>query len=336
MRGGGARAPNPMKKIIPLALAAALALAGSASGAEKRITIAFLPISTGNVYFASCRDGAEKAAKELGVDFIYDGPADPDPARQIEIVDRWITLGVDAIAAACDNKEGMSAVLRKAQGRGIKVITYDADAGADARTFFVNQATSESIGVALMDDAAQLCGNEGQYALITANLTSANENDWRKYIEARNKSAFPGMVQVAIRPCDDSIEKARVQATELLSAYPALKLIMAICSPAVPGAAEAVKQAGKAGKVRVIGLGLPNENKRYVHEGVTDNVILWSTQDLGSLTVHAAVAMVKGTLKPGDSTFTAGSLGTFQIQAGQIYLGKPILFDKDNIDQFNF
>ena len=325
-----------MKKIIPLALAACLALAGSASGAEKKITIAFLPISTGNVYFASCRDGAEKAAKELGVDFIYDGPADPDPARQIEIVDRWITLGVDAIAAACDNKEGMSAVLRKAQGRGIKVITYDADAGADARTFFVNQATSESIGVALMDDAAQLCGNEGQYALITANLTSANENDWRKHIEARNRSAYPGMVQVAIRPCEDSIEKARVQATELLSAYPKLKLIMAICSPAVPGAAEAVKQAGKAGKVRVIGLGLPNENKRYVHEGVTDNVILWSTQDLGSLTVRAAVALVKGTLKPGDSTFNAGSLGTFQIQGGQIYLGKPILFDKGNIDQFNF
>ena len=104
----------------------------------------------------------------------------------------------------------------------------------------------------------------------------------------------------------------------------------------MPGAAEAVKQAGKAGKVKVIGLGLPNENRRYVHEGVTDNVILWSTQDLGRLTVQAAVALVKGTLKPGDKSFNAGSLGAFRIEGGQIYLGKPVIFDKDNIDRFNF
>jgi ABC-type sugar transport system substrate-binding protein len=325
-----------MKTIVPLAFVAALALAVGAKAAEKKITIAFLPISTGNVYFASCRDGAVKAAKDLGVDLIYDGPADPDPARQVEIVEHWIDMGVDAIAAACDGKEGMSAVLRKAQDKGIKVVTYDADTEAGSRTFFINQATAESIGTALMNDAAQLCGNEGQFALITANLTSANENDWRKYIDSRNRSAFPGMVQVAIRPCEDNIEKARVQATELMNDYPNLKLIMAICSPAVPGAAEAVKQAGKAGKVKVIGLGLPSENRQYVHEGVTDNVILWSTQNLGGLTVQAAVALVKGTLKPGDKTFSAGSLGEFKIQDGQIYLGEPIIFNKDNIDQYNF
>jgi len=326
-----------MKKIAPLILAAVLALTASVRAAEKKLTIALLPISKGNVYFLSCRDGAAKAAKELGVDLIFDGPPnDPDPAKQIEIVDGWIARGVDAIAAACDNKAGMSDVLRRAQARGIKVITYDADAEADARPFFVNQATSESIGTALMNDAAQLCGQEGEYALITANLTSANENDWRKYIDARNRSAFPGMKQVAIVPCDDSIEKGRIQAAGLLRDYPHLKLIMAICSPGVPGAAEAVKQAGKAGKVKVIGLGLPNENKRYVHEGVTDNVILWSTQDLGNLTIRAAVALVKGTLKPGASTFQAGPLGTFQIQGDQIYLGQPIVFNKDNIDQYDF
>ena len=75
---------------------------------------------------------------------------------------------------------------------------------------------------------------------------------------------------VALRPCDDLKDKAQSEATSLMSAYPNLKLIMAICSPAVPGAAEAVKQAGKAGQVKVIGLGLPSENRRYVKEGVTD------------------------------------------------------------------
>jgi rhamnose transport system substrate-binding protein len=332
-----------MKKLLPLALAAVLALAGcgkssssSAPGGGKQLTIALLPKSKGNAYFVSCKAGAEKAAKDLGVRLIFDGPTDPDPAKQNEIVENWITLGVDAIAAACENKEGISTALREAQAKGIKVITYDADAQPDARSFFVNQATAEGIGDTLMDDAAKLCGNEGQYAIITATLTAANQNEWRKYIEARNQSAYPNMKMVAIRPCNDLKDQAQQEATALLSTYPDLKLIMAICSPGVPGAAEAVKQAGKAGKVKVIGLGLPNENKQYVHEGVTDNIILWNTEDLGALTVRAAAALVKGTLKPGDKSFDAGPMGTFQIQGDNIYLGKPFIFDKSNIDQFDF
>src|SRR5437773_7006082 len=119
---------------------------------------------------------------------------------------------------------------------------------------------------------------------------------------------------VALRPCDDLKDKAQSEATALLSANPNLKLLMAICSPAVPGAAEAVKQAGKAGKVKVIGLGLPSENRRYVHEGVTDSVILWKTEELGALTVQAAVALAKGQLKAGDKSFKAGAT-EYEIQS---------------------
>ena len=82
------------------------------------------------------------------MELLFDGPTDPDPAKQNEIVENWITLGVDVIAAACENKEGISTALRKAQSKGIKVITYDADALPDARSFFVNQATPEGIGYA--------------------------------------------------------------------------------------------------------------------------------------------------------------------------------------------
>jgi ABC-type sugar transport system substrate-binding protein len=329
-----------MKRILPFFLLAGLVLAGCSksadtSGGAKKLTIALLPKSKGNAYFVSVRDGAERAAKDLGVDLIFDGPTDTDPAKQNELVDNWTTLGVDVIAAACENKEGISTALRNAQSKGIKVITYDADAQSDARTFFVNQATPDGIGYTLMDEAARLCGKSGQYAIITSTLTAANQNEWEKYIAERAKD-YPEMKLVAIRPCDDQKDKAQSEATALLSTYPDLKLIMAICSPGVPGAAEAVKQAGKAGKVKVMGLGLPNENKLYVHEGVTDSVILWNTEDLGYLTVEAAVALAKGTLKPGDTTFTAGKLGQFEIKGDNILLGKPFIFNRGNIDQFNF
>ena len=327
--------------VIALSLVAGCGKSDSSGGSAggnggKKITVALMPKSKGNAYFVSCKEGADAAAKELGVELIFDGPTTPDPAKQNEIIENWITLGVDVIAAACENKEGISTALRKAQQKGIKVITYDSDAVTDARSFFVNQATPDGIGYGLMDEAARLCAEDGEFAIITASLTAANMNEWQKHIEARRAAKYPKMKMVALRPCDDLKDKAQAEATTLLSANPNLKLIMAICSPAVPGAAEAVKQAGKTGKVSVIGLGLPSENKKYVKEGVTQSVMLWRTTDLGALTVRAAHALATGRLKAGDKTFKAGPLGEFEIQGDNILLGKPFLFNKENIDGFNF
>jgi rhamnose transport system substrate-binding protein len=321
-----------------LGLAMALLSVGCtcAAGADSKLVVALLPKAKGNAYFISCKGGAERAAKELGVELLFDGPTDSNAAKQNEIVENWITLGVDVLAIATENKEGLSTALRKAQRQGIKVVTYDADAMPDARTFFVNQATPQGIGFALMDEAARLQNAEGEFAIITASMTASNQREWMKHIEARLKEKYPKMKLAAVRPCDDLKDKAQTEATALMSAHPNLKLIMAICSPAVPGAAEAVKQAGKTGRVKVIGLGLPNENKRYVHEGVTESVILWNTADLGYLTIHAAVAVARGTLKPGAKSFKAGSLGEFAIEGDNILLGKPFLFNKGNIDQFDF
>ena len=125
------------------------------------------------------------------------------------------------------------------------------------------------------------------------------------------------------------------EANTMLNANPNLKLIMAICSPGVPGAAEAVKQSGRT-DVKVIGLGLPNDNKPYIHEGVTDCIVLWNTMDLGYLTVYAADEIVRGELKPGDRSLTAGRLGKFEIEGDNILLGTPFTFTKENIDNFDF
>lgn len=326
-----------MKYLRPGVLAALFAsVATVLTAADAKLMIALMPKAKGNAYFLSVKAGAEKAAKELNVELLFDGPTDTNAAKQNEIVENWITLGVDVIAVAAENKEGISTALRKAQKSGTKVITYDADALPDARSFFVNQATPEGIGQGLMDEAARLMNNEGELAIITATLTAANQREWMKHIEARLKSAYPNIKLVAVRPCDDLKDRAQSEATALMSANPNLKLIMAICTPGVPGAAEAVKQAGKTGKVKVIGLGLPNENKRYVHEGVTESVILWNTMDLGYLTIYAGTALARDQLKPGATSFKAGTMGTFEIKGDNILLGKPFIFNQGNIDQFDF
>jgi rhamnose transport system permease protein len=307
----------------------------ASSSAAKPITVAMMPKSKGNAYFIACRKGAEEAAKELGVQLIWDGPTDPDPAKQNEIVDAWITRGVDAIAVACENRAGVSTVLHKARERGIKVLTWDADAEPYARDFFVNQATPQGIGTTLMDTAARVMGGKGDFAIITASLTAANMNEWQKYIEQRRQEKYPDIKMVALRPCDDLQKKAFDEANVIMNSHPEVKLIMAICSPAVPGAAEAVKQSNRK-DVKVIGLGLPNDNKRYVHDGITEAVILWNTMDLGYLTVYAADGLVKGTLKPGATQMKPGRLGTITIRGDNILLGQPFTFTKANIDRFDF
>jgi ABC-type sugar transport system substrate-binding protein len=273
----------------------------TASAADSKLIVAMLPKSKGNAYFISCKAGADKAAKELGIQLLFDGPTDSNAAKQNEIVENWITLGVDVIAVAAENKEGISTALRKAQKQGIKVLTYDADAMADARSFFVNQATPQGIGQTLMDEAARLVGAEGEFAMIVGSLTAANQREWQKYVEARLKEKFPKMKLVAVRPCDDLKDKAQSEATALLSANPKLKLIMAICSPGVP-----------------------------------ESVILWNTGDLGYLTIYAGVALAKDELKKGAKSFMAGSLGSFGIEGDNILLGKPFIFNQGNIDQFDF
>jgi rhamnose transport system substrate-binding protein len=306
-----------------------------ATSSNAPITVAMMPKSKGNAYFIACRKGAEEAARELGIKLIWDGPTDPDPAKQNEVIDTWITRGVDVIAVAVENREGISSVLRKARERGIKVLTWDADADPTARDFFVNQATPEGIGQTLMDNAARVLGGQGSFAIITASLTAANMIAWQKTIEARRLEKYPQIKMAALRPCDDLQKKAFDEAGTVMNADPAVKLFMAICTPAVPGAAEAVKQSGRT-DVKVIGLGLPNDNKRYVHEGITDCVILWNTMDLGYLTIKAAAALKSGSLKPGATSIEAGRLGTIEIKGDNILLGQPFVFTKENIDQFDF
>src|SRR5687768_5338975 len=301
----------------------------------KRTVIAMMPKAKGDPYFVSCRVGAEEAAQELGVDLIWDGPTGLDAARQNELVESWITRGVDVIAVAVENRASISTALRKAQDRGIRVLTWDADAEPDARSFFVNQATAEGIGHGLTDEAARLLGGKGDFAIVTGALSAANQNEWIGFVKARLADRYPNLKLATIRPSDDGRDKAFAETQTILRAFPNVKLVMAISAPAVPGAGEAVRQARRP-DVKVIGLSLPNMNKPYVHEGVVQTVMLWNTADLGYLTVYAGALMAQNKLAPGATSIEAGRLGTIGIRGSEVILGPPLLFTKDNIDKFDF
>jgi len=308
--------------------------AGKTTAGRKPV-IALMPKAKGDPYFVSCKQGADEAAKELGVELLWDGPTDLDPAKQNEVIEAWITRGVDVIAVSVENKVGISTVLRKAKEKGIKVITWDADAEKDARDFFIDQATPQGIGYTLTDEAARILNNKGEFAIITASLSAANQNEWIKYIKERMAQKYPDLKLDAIQPSEGDRDRAFSETQTVLKVYPNAKLIMAIAAPAVPGAAEAVQQSGRK-DVKVTGLSLPNMNKPYVHAGVVDSVVLWNTVDLGYLTVYAANALASGQLKRGDKEIIVGRLGKIEVADDEVRLGAPFIFNKTNIDRFNF
>jgi len=307
----------------------------AATRGGHRPVVAMMPKAKGDPYFVSCRAGAEEAAAELGVDLIWDGPTSLDASKQNELVEDWITRGVNVVAVAVENRAAISTVLRKARARGIHVLTWDADAEPDARDFFVNQATPEGIATALTDEAARLLDGAGDFAIITGALTAANQNEWIAAIKRRAADKYPKLTLAAIRPSDDDRDKAFAEAQTIMKVHPSVKLIMAISAPAVPGSAEAVRQAARS-DIRVIGLSLPNINKPYVHAGIVQTVVLWNTRDLGYLTVYAAALEADRKLTPGTTAFNAGRLGRIDIRDSQIILGAPLLFTKNNIDRFDF
>jgi rhamnose transport system permease protein len=309
--------------------------AAAATAPAERIVVAMMPKAKGDPYFVSCLAGAEEAARELGVELIWDGPTGLDAARQNEMIENWITRGVDVIAVAVENRGGISTVLRKARARGIKVLTWDADAEPDARDYFVNQATAEGIGYTLTDEASRLLGGTGEFAIITGALSAANQNEWIAYIKKRMAEKHPGLTLATIRPSDDDRDKAFAETQTIMRVFRNTKLVMAISAPAVPGAAEAVRQAGRQ-DINVIGLSLPNINKPYVHGGVVQTVVLWNTRDLGYLTVYASALAASGKLPPGLASMTGGRIGAVEIRGSEIVLGEPIKFTKANIDQFDF
>jgi rhamnose transport system permease protein len=306
-----------------------------AAAAGHRLTIAVMPKAKGDPYFISARAGAEEAAKELGVDLIWDGPTSLDASQQNELVENWITRGVDAIVVAVENKGSISTVLRKARAHGIAVLTWDADAELNARDYFLNQATPVGIANALTDEGARLLPNGGQFAIVTGALSAENQNEWIADIKKRVASDHPNLQLATIQPSDDDRDKAFNQTQVILKAYPQVKLVVAISAPAVPGAAEAVAQAGRA-DVKVIGLSLPSICRTYLHDGSVQTIFLWNTQDLGYLTVYAGALKAEKKIPAGAKNVHVGRLGNLEISGSEIILGKPLLIDKNNVDSLHF
>ena len=286
---------------------------------DRRTRIAMIPRFNGDPYFASCREGAEEAARELDVHLIWQGPNAPDSTAQCQILETWLDRRVDAIAVAASEPYGVSVLLRKARGLGIPVVTWDSDARPDARDIFVDPIDVDQTARILAAEAASLIDGKGEIAALSGASPDSLEA-FRANLPDRRAAAKMSTIPLAGDDGEDAFREAR----ELLRASPSPKLIVAFSPMAVGGAAEAVLLSGRK-NVRVIGAGLPAAGRRYLESGVTPLLIHWDPRDLGYLAVHVAAGLARHKLDPAMDSLVAGRLGKRDFCGGEIVLGPPVL-----------
>jgi rhamnose transport system substrate-binding protein len=311
----------------------------TATAASGKLTIAFLPKQLNNPYFTTSDNGGKQAVEGLSDTFKRVGPSDPTASSQVSYINTLTTQKVNAIVISANDPNAVVPALKKAMSSGIKVVTYDSDTAPEGRQLFINQANAEDIGRTEVQYLAKQLNNTGQIAILSATPNATNQNTWIKFMKDElKKPEYSKMKLVKVAYGNDDDQKSFKETQGLLQAYPDLKGIISPTTVGIAAAARYLQSSKYKGKVQLTGLGTPNQMRKFVKDGTVTGFELWDPGKLGSLAGYAAAALASGKItgKQGDS-FDAGDLGTKQVGAnGEVLLGPPTVFNKANIDQFNF
>lgn len=323
---------------LAIGITASVGTAGSAKSAAG-YKVFLIPKFIGVPVFTQNGLGAKQAAKELGDTLTYNGPTEASAAKQVPFIDNAVRQGYNAIIISADDPNAVAPALKRAQAKGVKVISYDGDVAPDARTVFVSPPSAKDIGYFQVEWIGSQIGYKGKIAILSATPTAANQNTWIKFMkQALKLPKYKGLQLVKIAYGNDNDTKSAQETQALLQAYPDLKGIISPTTVGVAAAARVLQQAGECGKVALTGLGLPSQMRSYIKAGCAKKVGLWDEHKFGYVAMYAAHAALEGKLtgKKGE-TFTAGKFGKRTVIADKtVIFDKPLVFTKANVDKFHF
>lgn len=357
------QSPRALRALLTaLALVAALALAacgetqgeeesqssGSSASEEKAdagaqikqgLKTVSIPKQLGNPYEETEHSGVGEALKELGGSNRISGPTEASASSQISIINSAVQQSPDAIIIAGNDPDAVAPALKQAAQRKVAVVGMDSDVAPDARTVFINQSSSELIGQGQVKLIAEQIGGKGEIAILSATANATNQNTWIEFMKKElEKPEYKDIKLVKTAYGDDDDQKSFQETQGLLSAYPNLKGIISPTTVGISAAARYLSESPKKGKVKLTGLGTPDQMRKFVKDGTVEEFALWVPKDVGYLAGQAAAALASGVItgKEGES-FKAGRLGERKIGAnGEIVLGPPTGFNAENIDDFDF
>ncbi|MGX6446979.1 autoinducer 2 ABC transporter substrate-binding protein [Patulibacter sp. S7RM1-6] len=308
------------------------------SGGDEQVKVAFIPQLVGIPYFTAMEQGGKAAAKELGVDFTYRGAPTASAPQQVQLLDTLTRQGYDAISMSVLDPASINPAIKTARAKGVAVLTSDSDSPESERQAYVAQATDEDLGATLMDRLAAQIGESGTVGIVSGEATATNLNAWIKAIKARAAEKYPKVEILGTRfTKGGATEDAQRQAQELMTSHRDLKGIVAVASTTVPGVAQAVESAGKKGDVAVIGYGSPATVRPFVKSGVMKESILWDPEKLGYLTVWAMTKVARGESFAAENDVPGlDAPVAWDAAKKRLLLGKPLVIDADNVDDYDF
>jgi ribose transport system substrate-binding protein len=264
------------------------AAASTAGGAAASGTpVIGLALSTqNNPFFVELKDGAQKAAKDAGVQLVVVDAQD-DPARQISSVEDLIQKRVSVILLNPTDSSALAGAVQSAQRANIPVITLDR--GVDGAEVASHIASDNIAGGKMAADflAKQLNGKGNIIELQGVAGTSAARERGKGFDD---QIATTGMKVVAQQPANFDRAQGLSVSENLLQGNNDVQAIFAQNDEMALGAVQAL--AGKNKKILVVGFdGTPN-GKKAVQDGAMAATVAQQPEEIGKLGVETAKKLI--------------------------------------------
>lgn len=329
--------------------------------AAGEITVVFIPKVTGNAFFESANEGAQRFAERIGFNVEYTGSPEASVDRQRAIIASSVKRRVNAICISSLDATALDDDLKAAMAAGVKVTTWDSDVSGDARTLMVSQGTPDVLGKMLVDMAVKSLDSRGidpgkdkvQYVWHYSRANVADQNSWRDAGEAYIKKSYPNWTNV--NPdnyySDQDPKKALQVGEEIFADHPEIDVVICNDSTALPGQCQAAENFGLDQKsVSITGFAAPNAIKDYCRAGIIERWGLWDCQIQGALGCYLAYYLSLGENVKVGTDIDVPEIGTVKVypnsildtdaytdeSSGVVLLPERVEFTLENMDNYDF
>ena len=266
---------------------------GSAIAQGGKPKIAFFVKNVTNPFWKACRIGAEKAAKELGVDMEVVAPTKPDNIEeQTRLVEDWIVKKPDAFAFVPVDYKALVPSIQKANEAGIPVTIYCNDMTNVEKITFVG-SDDELFEYEICKFLFNSMGGKGKVVHIDG-VPAAFTAQLRKKGFERAVKEFPGIEVLASQPGQYRRLPASQVFENLMQRFPQIDAVVSANDDMAVGIVEALYAAGRGAQTKVVGIdGIPDAIQA-IADGKMFATADYSGHDQGYLAMQAAVRGLRG------------------------------------------
>ncbi len=314
-----------MKKLATALACAALMLPvaafaqDAAPGAVKKDSYRFVVVpKVVHPWFDKVNDGAQAAAKALkaqtgaNVEIVYSAPQAADVVQQNQILDSALATHPDGLAIDLLDPSGNRASLEEAQSQKIPLVLFDSVPPEGMNITHIGSDFCEQAKIAA-NRLVEILGGKGEVAIMMGVPTAPN-HAIRADCHRKVFAEHPDIKVVAEGIDNDSIATAQQQAAAIMQAHPDLKGWVASDAAGPIGIGQAIVEAGKQGKVTLVGLDNLPEMLDMIRNGVADSSSAsqpelqgyWSVMMLWA---QATGAPVPGYIDTGNAFLTKDNVG---------------------------